>query len=83
MHRHVTPRSLRRAQWFNDLTIALNEAEKLLAILELDGGFPAETARLSARVQAVRSELELLNRVALGEGRIVGPAWPAPRAAEA
>lgn len=83
MHRHLTPRALKRAQWFSDLTLALVEAEKLLAILELDGGFPAETVRLRVRVQAVRSELALLNRVALGEGRIVGPAWPAARAAEA
>ena len=76
MRRHLTPRALKRAQWFKDLTTALAEAEKLLAILEADGGFPAETARLRARVQNVRAELELLNRVMLGEGRVVGKSWP-------
>ena len=83
MHRHLTPRALNRALWFQDLTAALGEAETLLAMLEADGGFPAETVRLKARVQAVRSELELLNRVVLGEGRVVGPGWPAAKAAEA
>jgi hypothetical protein len=80
MHRHRTPRALQRSQWFQDLTTALAEAEKLLAMLEADGGFPGETARLRVRVQAVRSELELLNRVALGEGRVVGPGWPEAKA---
>lgn len=83
MHRHLTPRSLKRAQWFKDLTTALAEAEKLLAILEADGGFPVETARLRIRVQNVRSELELLNRVMLGEGRVVGKSWPDPAPAQA
>jgi hypothetical protein len=78
MHRHLTPRTLQRAQWFSDLTHALAEAEKLLTMLEADGGFPAETARLRLRVQTVQSEIELLNRVALGEGRVVGGSWPEP-----
>lgn len=80
MHRHLTPRALQRAQWFKDLTAALAEAEKLLGILEADGGFPVEAARLRIRVQNVRSELELLNRVMRGEGRVVGSAWPAAKA---
>ena len=79
MHRHLTPRALQRAQWFKDLNTALADAEKLLSILETDGSFPAETARLRMRVQRVRSEIELLNRVIIGEGRIVGPSWPATR----
>lgn len=78
MQRHLTPRALKRAIWFTELTAALAEAEKLLAILEVDGGFPVETARLKVRVQNVRSELELLNRVMLGEGRVVGTSWPEP-----
>lgn len=78
MHRHLTPRALKRAQWFKDLTTALADAEKLLAILEADGGFPVETVRLRIRVQNVRSELELLNRVMLGEERVVGKCWPDP-----
>ncbi len=76
MRRHLTPRALKRAKWFKDLSAALAEAEKLLAILEADGGFPAETARLKVRVHNVRAELELLNRVMLGEGRVVGKSWP-------
>lgn len=47
-------------------------------MLEADGGFPVETVRLRLRVQAVRSELELLNRVMMGEGRVVGDCWPEP-----
>ncbi len=80
MRQHVTPRSLERAQWFSDLTTALIEAEKLLMILEADGGFPAETARLRQRVEAVRSELGLLNRVVVTEGRIVSSVWPSAEA---
>ena len=83
MHRHLTPRALQRAQWFKDLTIALAEAEKLVAILEADGGFPAELARLRMRIQKLRSELELLNRVMVGEGRVVGPSWPAAKSGSA
>lgn len=78
MHRHLTPRTLQRAQWFTDLSTALAEAEKLLAILEASASFPAETARLRLRIRTVRSELELLNRVALGEGRVVSSSWPDP-----
>ena len=76
MHRHLTPRTLQRAQWFSDLTTALAEAQILLGMLEEGGGFAAETARLRQRVQAVQVELERLNRVALGEGRVVGGSWP-------
>ena len=86
MQRRITPRSLGRAQWFSDLLAALNEAERLLALLEAGGGFPDETIRLKRRIQAVSSELELLDRVARGEGRVVSSCWPEPlpqRAAEA
>lgn len=76
MHRHLTPRAIRRAQWFADVTTALGEAEKLLALLERDGGYPEETGQLRQRIQIVRSELSLLNRVILGEGRIVPGSWP-------
>ena len=86
MQRRITPRSLSRAQWFSDLLVALNEAERLLVLLEASGGFPDETVRLRRRIQALSSELELLDRVARGEGRVVGSSWPDPapaRAAEA
>lgn len=86
MHRRLTPRALGRTQWYADLLAALNEAERLLALLEADGGFPQEAVRLRRRVQTVSAELELLNRVARGEGRVVGSSWPDPapaRAAEA
>jgi hypothetical protein len=81
MQRHVSPRALKRAQWLGDLTFALAEAEKLLTMLESGAVFPDETVRLRQRVQAVRSELDLLNRVILGEGRVVGPAWPGSESA--
>ena len=81
MQRRITPRSLSRAQWFSDLLTALNEAERLLALLDASGGFPDETIRLRHRIQAVSSELELLDRVARGEGRIVGANWPEPTTA--
>ena len=86
MQRRLTPRSLGRAQWFSDLLVALNEAERLLVLLEASGGFPDETVRLRRRIQALSSELELLDRVARGEGRVVSSSWPDPapaRAAEA
>ena len=86
MQRRITPRSLGRAQWFADLLVALNEAERLLALLETDGSFPDEATRLRRRIQLVSSELELLDRVARGEGRVVSSCWPEPspaRAAEA
>ena len=86
MPRRITPRSLSRAQWFSDLLVALNEAERLLVLLEASGGFPDETVRLRRRIQALSSELELLDRVARGEGRVVSSSWPDPapaRAAEA
>ena len=86
MQRRITPRSLGRAQWFSVLRVALGEAERLRALLEKDGGFPDETVRLRRRIQMVSSELELLDRDARGEGRVVSSCWPEPppaRAAEA
>ena len=83
MQRRITPWSLGRAQWFSDLLVALNEAERLLALLDADGGFPDETTKLRERIQLVSSELELLDRVARGEGRVIGSCWPEPVAARA
>jgi hypothetical protein len=81
MHRHRTPRAIVRSQWFTDITTALRETEALLAMLEADGGFAEPMARLRLRVETVRSELELLNRVTLGEGRVLGATWPITAAA--
>jgi hypothetical protein len=86
MQQRITPRSLGRAQWFSDLLVALKEAEQLLALLEQDRSFPDETIRLKHRIQAVSAELELLDRLARGEGRVIGACWPEPvpaRTAEA
>lgn len=80
MQRRLTPRSLSRAQWFSDLLVALNEAERLLALLEANQGFPDETLRLRQRIQTLSSELEQLDRVARGEGRVVSGSWPEPAA---
>lgn len=80
MRQHLTRRALERAQWFSDLTKALTEAEKLLMLMEADGGFPAEAARLRQRIETVRTELGLLNRAIPTEGRIVGGEWPSAKA---
>lgn len=78
MQPHLTPRALGRTQWYSDLLTALGEAERLLALLEADGGFPEEAIGLKRRIQVVTSELELLNRDARGEGRVVSSSWPEP-----
>ncbi|HET9428285.1 MAG TPA: hypothetical protein VFO69_07995 [Allosphingosinicella sp.] len=78
MQRRITPRSSGRAQWFSALIVALNEAERLLSLLETDGGFPNEAVRLRRRIQLVSSELESLDRIARGEERVVSSCWPEP-----
>lgn len=83
MQRRLTPRALQRAQWYSDLTAALGEADKLLWLLDRDAAFPAETSSLRRRIQALRSELALLDRVASGKDRILGPVWPNQAAARA
>lgn len=77
MHRHRTPRAVQRAQWFSDLTSALSEAEKLLGMIDAGNGYPAEAACLRRRIQLVRSELAVLNKVILSEERVIGT-WPDP-----
>lgn len=78
MHKNVTPSSLKRAQWITDLIDALADAEMLLVMLEEGGEFAGESALLRLRIQTVRSEVDLLNRVMLGEGRVVSSTWPNP-----
>ena len=75
MPQKVQSRSLDRARWYGDLTAALREAERLLLLVEADGGFSAESVRLRLRVAAVRSELELLNRLVQSQDRILGILW--------
>lgn len=81
MQRRITPQSLGRAQWFSDLIVALDEAEQLLALLEASDGFREETARLKARIQVLALELEQLDQIARGEGRVISSCWPQPVAA--
>ena len=70
--------SLIRTNWISNLTVALSDAERLLATLEADGEYPTETVRLRHRVETVRSEVELLNRM-LGHGdRVMRTPWPDP-----
>ena len=71
----VISRSLSRAHWYGELNSALEEAERLLFLLEADGSFTAESGRLCIRVAAIRSEVEMLNRIMLSEDRIVGVPW--------
>ena len=72
---NVHARSLGRAHWYDELTAALEEAEQLLLRLAADGSFPAETSRLCLQVAAVRSEVEMFNRMTQSENRIVGVPW--------
>lgn len=83
MHQRRTARSILRAQWFFDLDQALHEAERLLNLLEADNGFPAEAVQLRLRIRTVKSEIEQLNRVMPGEGRVIGTNWPQPAAIHA
>ena len=83
MQRRITPRSLGRAQWFSDLLVALNEAERLLELLDADGSFPDQAIKLRCRIQLLSSELKALDRVARGEGRVIGSCWPEPLPANA
>jgi hypothetical protein len=76
MHTNITPSSLKRAQWITDLIDALADAEMLLLMLEEGDEFAGESARLRLRIQSVRSEVDLLNRVISGEGRVVSSTWP-------
>ena len=78
---NVHSRSLGRARWYEDLSAALRDAERLLLLLETDGCFPAETIRIRLRVAAIRSELERLNRMTGSESRIIGIPWPDPATA--
>jgi hypothetical protein len=78
MSEKVHSRSLVRARWYEDLTAALRDAERLLLLLEADGNFPADAGRLRFRIATVRSELELLNRLVQSEDRIVGIPWSDP-----
>ena len=76
MNRHLTSRAVVRARWLAELSAALDEGERVLSQLIAEGVNPADTERLRLRLIELRTELKLLNRVSLTEGRIVGSAWP-------
>ena len=76
MTRHLTPRALNRVRWFEELSAALDEGERLLAELIAEKVSPAETERLRQRLIELRAELGRLNRISLTEERVVGSAWP-------
>jgi hypothetical protein len=77
MNRHLTARAIVRATWFAELSIALDDGERVLAELMAEGFSPDETERLRLRLAALRIQLGRINRVGLSEERVVGPAWPA------
>ena len=71
--------SIERAPWFNEVLVALVQAEKLLGQLG-DRANPVEKASLKLRLQLVRAELNSLNRVEPIECRLVDDsAWPSIR----
>ena len=70
--------SLIRTNWISNLAVALSDAERLLATLEADGEFPMKTLRLRHRVETVRSEVELLNRMLHHGDRVMRTPWPDP-----
>jgi|PlaIllAssembly_1097288.scaffolds.fasta_scaffold779251_1 hypothetical protein len=76
MNRHLTAHAIVRSRWTAELATALEDAERVLAQLVVEGisSFDAEQLRL--RLIALRPEVQRLNRVSLTEGRIVGPSWP-------
>ena len=76
MNRHLTTRAIERARWYSELSIALDEGERLLAELIADKISPRDTARLRLRLIELRAEVQRLNRVSLVDNRIVGSAWP-------
>lgn len=76
MNRHLNSRALVRARWLAELSAALDEGERVLSQLIGEGVNSADTERLRLRLIELRTELKLLNRVSLTEGRIVGTAWP-------
>ena len=78
MYQIPDSRSLIRPSWIKDLAAALSDAERMLAALEADGRFPAETIQLRIRVDTIRSEMELLDRVTRNGDRVVRAPWPDP-----
>jgi len=76
MKRHASPRAIVRANWFSELTLALDEGERLLAELIAERVSEADTERLRLRLIELRTELYRINRVGLDEDRILGSCWP-------
>ena len=72
-----------RSNWISNLTVALSDAERLLATLEADGEYPMETLRLRHRVETVRSEVETLNRMFSCGDRVMRAPWPDPASVHA
>ena len=78
MHQQPGPRTLIRMNWISELIVALGDAERLLAMLEAHGEYPGETLRLRFRVETVRSEVELLDRMLKRGDRVMRTPWPDP-----
>jgi hypothetical protein len=76
MNRHLTTRAIERARWFSELSTALDDGERLLAVLITEKVSPADTERLRLRLIELRTEVQRLNRVDLANGRVVGSTWP-------
>ena len=65
-----------RAHWIAELSAALDEADRLAALLSDSHSGSGELAALHGRIQAVRTELDDLRRSGLGEvRREIGPDW--------
>ena len=80
MNRPIHRRSTERTLWLHETSIALEEAERILAMLAAQRR-SAEAPTLMLRIQTVRAELESFNRVDLVESRLVDAVWPVVDAA--
>lgn len=77
MNKPLNSRSLERAHWLNEITLALEEADRLLTLVEGQGkGRTAETNSLRLRIEIVRAELASFNRVDQTGSRLVDAVWP-------
>lgn len=76
MKRSPIPRAIDRANWFAELSAAIDDGERVLAQLIAAKISPTDTERLRLRLIALRAELERLNRVRMIGDRVVGSSWP-------
>ena len=76
LYRSSEPVASARALWLGELAEALDEAQRLTALLGEWRPETREAATLRARIAAVRAELDALRRSGIGEvRREIDPSW--------